>query len=537
VIDFRKQHRVDERLGWLFVLLAGPTVLLLLALGISGCVPGEPRKTREGVDAQTLTAWRLPPDLEAWVTSSADTEGGRLTRLELAGPVDRVDWLTSSSLKHLSMRGSEVSDLSGLPSTLESLDLCNTPVSSLPALPPSLTELDLRYTAVESVDVLPDSLLRLTLGGPSLTRVPLKSSNLQTLEVELTPSTTKLSDLLLPESLHTLALRAFGIRGVPEGLPSSLDSLALEATGIEAVKHLNDGVVRLALRNNEVLERIDWPPRLRELHLDGLERRALTAVPEYLEKLVLWNTQGFDIGPYGEQLVTLELNSVRDVEWTPLPRLRALRLIDAERPLDFPDTLEVLDLGAELEADVSKLQRLSPILRRLTLRLGPGGRPDPSGLDFSGFQGLEELDIASDAPVSVVGLPTTLKRLSLRIPSLGALPELPEGLNELDLTGVANLTVLPEALPQGLKTLVLRNAGLSELPALPAGLETLDISGTGITHLTASLSEAKRLQSLILHLDQLSNLEDVPPSVTSLSFRSTSPVVPCPDSLLESLGW
>ncbi|EHZ5613930.1 E3 ubiquitin--protein ligase [Salmonella enterica subsp. enterica serovar Cerro] len=71
--------------------------------------------------------------------------------------------------------------------------------------------------------------------------------------------------------------------------------------------------------------------------------------------------------------------------------------------------------------------------------------------------------------------------------NLTSLPELPEGLRELEVSGNLQLTSLP-SLPQGLQKLWAYNNWLASLPTLPPGLGDLAVSNNQLTSLPQSLT-------------------------------------------------
>ncbi|MGR6332085.1 hypothetical protein ACU5TV_03230 [Escherichia coli] len=109
----------------------------------------------------------------------------------------------------------------------------------------------------------------------------------------------------------------------------------------------------------------------------------------------------------------------------------------------------------------------------------------PAGLeklDVSGNQlcslpvlpaGLEKLDVSGNQLCSLPVLPTGLEELYVRRNLLDSLPVLPASLEKLDVSR-NRLCSLP-VLPAGLVMLDVSNNQLSGLPALPAGLVTLDV--------------------------------------------------------------
>ncbi|EBE0224796.1 E3 ubiquitin--protein ligase [Salmonella enterica] len=94
--------------------------------------------------------------------------------------------------------------------------------------------------------------------------------------------------------------------------------------------------------------------------------------------------------------------------------------------------------------------------------------------------------------------------------NLTSLPELPEGLRELEVSGNLQLTSLP-SLPQGLQKLWAYNNWLASLPTLPPGLGDLAVSNNQLTSLPEM---SPGLQELDVSHNQLTRL---PQSLTGLS--------------------
>ncbi|HAK8390618.1 TPA: type III secretion system effector E3 ubiquitin transferase SspH1 [Salmonella enterica] len=79
-------------------------------------------------------------------------------------------------------------------------------------------------------------------------------------------------------------------------------------------------------------------------------------------------------------------------------------------------------------------------------------------------------------------LPAHITTLVIPDNNLTSLPELPEGLRELEVSGNLQLTSLP-SLPQGLQKLWAYNNWLASLPTLPPGLGDLAVSNNQLTSL------------------------------------------------------
>ncbi|KAA0408951.1 type III secretion system effector E3 ubiquitin transferase SspH1 [Salmonella enterica] len=79
-------------------------------------------------------------------------------------------------------------------------------------------------------------------------------------------------------------------------------------------------------------------------------------------------------------------------------------------------------------------------------------------------------------------LPPHITTLVIPDNNLTSLPELPEGLRELEVSGNLQLTSLP-SLPQGLQKLWAYNNWLASLPTMPPGLGDLEVSNNQLTSL------------------------------------------------------
>ncbi|EGK0532848.1 type III secretion system effector E3 ubiquitin transferase SspH1 [Salmonella enterica subsp. enterica serovar Cerro] len=96
--------------------------------------------------------------------------------------------------------------------------------------------------------------------------------------------------------------------------------------------------------------------------------------------------------------------------------------------------------------------------------------------------------------------------------NLTSLPELPEGLRELEVSGNLQLTSLP-SLPQGLQKLWAYNNWLASLPTLPPGLGDLAVSNNQLTSLPALPSG---LQKLWAYNNRLTSLPEMSPGLQEL---------------------
>ncbi|WP_366537822.1 NEL-type E3 ubiquitin ligase domain-containing protein [Salmonella enterica] len=84
-------------------------------------------------------------------------------------------------------------------------------------------------------------------------------------------------------------------------------------------------------------------------------------------------------------------------------------------------------------------------------------------------------------------LPPHITTLVIPDNNLTSLPELPEGLRELEVSGNLQLTSLP-SLPPGLQKLWAYNNRLASLPEMSPGLQELDVSHNQLTRLPQSLT-------------------------------------------------
>lgn len=156
----------------------------------------------------------------------------------------------------------------------------------------------------------------------------------------------------------------------------------------------------------------------------------------------------------------------------------------------LPDGIVIINLyGASALTQLP--ERLPATLKRLMLNYCHGLKilpALPSGLtclDLDDATGLVEVD----------GLPEGLEQLSLnRCSALKRIGKLPDSLTSLCIRDCKQLEQLPE-LPPRLKTLFVTNSGLASLPDLPDSVNILDISG--VEHLLAGKKMPKSLGSMI----------------------------------------
>ncbi|HCL5079564.1 TPA: type III secretion system effector E3 ubiquitin transferase SspH1 [Salmonella enterica] len=119
---------------------------------------------------------------------------------------------------------------------------------------------------------------------------------------------------------------------------------------------------------------------------------------------------------------------------------------------------------------------------------------------------------ASDLTTLPDRLPPHITTLVIPDNNLTSLPELPEGLRELEVSGNLQLTSLP-SLPQGLQKLWTYNNWLASLPTLPPALRELRVSGNNLTSLPALPSG---LQTLWAYNNRLTSLPEMSPGLQEL---------------------
>ncbi|HHJ3912126.1 TPA: hypothetical protein ACQJTW_000442 [Escherichia coli] len=139
--------------------------------------------------------------------------------------------------------------------------------------------------------------------------------------------------------------------------------------------------------------------------------------------------------------------------------------------------------------------------------------------------GLEKLDVSGNQLCSLPVLPTGLEELYVRRNLLDSLPVLPAGLKKLDVSR-NRLCSLP-VLPAGLVMLDVSNNQLSGLPALPAGLVMLDVSNNQLSGLPALPAG---LVTLDVRFNLMSSLPELPGYMRTLNVSNNQlihlPVLP-----------
>ncbi|ECO4968642.1 type III secretion system effector E3 ubiquitin transferase SspH1 [Salmonella enterica] len=143
-------------------------------------------------------------------------------------------------------------------------------------------------------------------------------------------------------------------------------------------------------------------------------------------------------------------------------------------------------------------------------------------------------------------LPPHITTLVIPDNNLTSLPELPEGLRELEVSGNLQLTSLP-SLPQGLQKLWAYNNWLASLPTLPPGLGDLAVSNNQLTslpemppalrelrvsgnNLTSLPALPSGLQKLWAYNNRLTSLPEMSPGLQELDV-SHNQLIRLPQSL------
>ncbi|HBN2219315.1 TPA: hypothetical protein L1164_003986 [Escherichia coli] len=161
--------------------------------------------------------------------------------------------------------------------------------------------------------------------------------------------------------------------------------------------------------------------------------------------------------------------------------------------------------------------------------------------------GLEKLDVSGNQLCSLPVLPTGLEELYVRRNLLDSLPVLPDGLKKLDVSRnrLCSLPVLPAGLkhlnvggnnlfmstglelPTGLEELDVRRNWLDSLPVLPAGLVMLDVSNNQLSGLPALPAG---LVTLDVRFNLMSSLPELPGYMRTLNVSNNQlihlPVLP-----------
>jgi Leucine-rich repeat (LRR) protein len=390
----------------------------LVGLDISDLAPSDPERVEE--DALT-TLVGLPPRLQyldisyndrlqslnglpgslrslsaimRGLTEFSSLRSSSLACLDLGSPFLRSlrDQLPRE-LRSLTLRGTGVTTLEGLPDGLESLEVFNNSelamADGFPRNLKSLRALSVDSAALPSLETLPRSLEDL-----HLSRTRLKK-----------PADPRLRFF---EALQALSLNAVQVQDWRSVVPEALQSLSLVGTSLPP----------------------KWPGSLRTLSYDASppEREvALPTLPGTLEILRLSNVLVRNLRELPRQLTGLAIThaTLDSIDGFPIGLkrldLRAVRQLKTITLL--PDHLVSLNLLAC--RDLTKITVLPNSLRFLNIAdTGITTLPTlPAGL--------EELDISGTAISSLHGLPPSLRVLTLTAARFHSLDGLPSSVREL----------------------------------------------------------------------------------------------------------
>jgi len=454
--------------------------------------------TRKREYQSLLVTWGLPADLYDHL--------GQLEELTLPGTVTRLDWLSSAKrLKKLTIRDGVLKSLEGLPEGLETLNVGESRLSDLKGIPPSLISLTLGASRIEIVEGLPGTLRSLGLD----------LSDNATLTLETLPRSLVSLSLVMPVraeawepdfrelgKLQSLTLDGRGKKfALWDRLPIRLRSLSLDQYHLTSFHSVPRNLKSLSFRGSSIPSLSELPPGIEMLDLDYLYWPAGTSGPEidvpHLRTLRSLTIQlpsrsvgiGVRLRRLPQGLETLKVNS----EWVVLSG-------------DLPRSLKELEFpGAVIGAGEDEI-----LISRTRNSLHAANRiPDlvlPSGLESLALARLPQK------------LPVGLKRLKTPNPR-GVLPA---GLRNLDLDQDfrnESFSRLPD-LPEGLTELNLRGTWVRELPGNLQRLTHLVISSTPIDTIDRL---PPRLKSLTLSVRQVETLEGLPESVTALHFQAEWP--------------
>jgi hypothetical protein len=420
-----------------------------------------------------------------------------------------------SQLTELSLeQGCQVSYLTWLPPSLKSLRINCLPIRSLKGLPENLASLNVRYTGIESLDGLPETVTWLDISNTGLAPASLDELN-KTQLCRLDAEGVPFSDLsVIPRSVRVLRLQSPTISDLG-GLPQDLVDLSIGGTVVESFAELPETLRSLSLKSNKgktnsttkQTREVDYLPQyIRALAVDtGLQatahlatsisgmcisRKRISKWPEKLKSLRI-TSAGLGV-PLPKDLDALEFEAL-DPRDRPgladLPKdLRRLRVVlgEGENLGLLPRKLVVLDLSGSL---LSTLNGLPDGLQSLDVSRVPLN-------DFSEVpSSVKELIATFCSMPSVTEMPQALTSLNLSgCDNLGMLDNLPPTLVELNL-GKTNIASLPSMRRlTNLRRLDISNTRIGALPELPEGLEELTLSLGRLRTLKGLPSKVKRLR-------------------------------------------
>jgi len=425
---------------------------------------------------------------------------GGLNPLEPNGPVPPDLFERQEQLRELRLPSSiQRVDWLASNSNLKKLSLAQTEVSSLRGLPRSLVELDASNTRVANLEGIPASVRVLDL------------------------SWTQVADLKgAPKHLETLYLAGRRLRSVRD-IPPAVSTLSLRESRIGDLRDLPPQLRNLTLTGPAVESVVGLPTSLQVLRIEGTLIRNLDGLPSGLESLVVLQNRQLT-GPVSSLPLSLA-NLEMDV-FSALPLLQgifnlrslSLRMPDPQlgtpkSPLPRFLSSLLLELSSEAESDPATPKIVLPSsLRSLTLLYVPQGRiPDLP-------EGLESLDLSWYEGRELTALPSSLRLLSLRWSNVESLDGLGESIISLDLSASAIRSI--QRLPSRLRELHFQWSPLIETGTFPSSLAVLDLAGSKNLSKIGSFPPA--LTGLNVSQTKVGDLKSLPPSIQWLDISNTN---------------
>jgi Leucine-rich repeat (LRR) protein len=442
------------------------------------------KKVRVGEGVRDLS-W-LPKNIEALNVSQTSqiemfTQMGSLRELILdysSIPMQEDLSRAPRGLRRLSMSGIPVRSLRGSPPNLELLEILGSQLGDFRGLPQSLRDLrvhgassDLRFTELpeglleltiaeslnlRSIEHLPSSLRALTLDGTNLKNLPELPVSLERLEVINNPD-PKFIVRELPERLRSFSARGVNLSSAL-AWPTSLRELELDRVpsgDLPAVEHLK---LILSAYDNDAVASLRIPASVRDLALSSQTSLVNVNLPEHLRRLALdWVGDEFIEFRLPDDLKSLEVRNLAKVELLgklpqnledllmfgdftevgELPRhLRSLRLSSRalRRLPDLPDTLEQLDISECVSLEALTLPKTLKVLRMGGVPLGVQNWPPA----------LSSLVIVNTPIDRIMKWPETLRRLHFGEGQLRELRRAPGSLVEISVSSEIDPWKFPE---------------------------------------------------------------------------------------------
>lgn len=441
----------------------------------------------------------------------------QLESLDLPKGIEDLGWLPDH-LGGLSIDRVGPDGLARLPRGLLRLEVRGSShLASLEGLPPGLEKLSLApYSSVSRLGELPATLRELSVGDVADFTAGALPKELTTLALR---NVEVVDFRAAPADLEALTLTGRGVTSL-DGMPEGVRFVSLQRTFVSSLSPLPASLHALELADNPLLDPLspgDLPSFLVEIGLEGQDLTELTELPKALRRLRLFNCRGAPalLRSLPSTLTELEIEAARLPGgcWFP-DDLRSLTLRGVSG-LDvgcLPEHLAELYLQG---ADAATLNALDRPFERLGI-VGPGG----AGLSDLGAIPQRLLRLSLDHTQSDLGTlaraAPELTHLRYRGSPLEVLPELPAGLEVLDLggsDGLRSLGPLRDRNP-ALRVLVVSGSALASLDEVPPSVRELDVSGTGIRDLEGLPADLVRLT---ISRGQLESLRGLPASVRHLS--------------------